>query len=158
MMKMVAWYGDDGDGGSMGRVKVRRLEMEVTGIRSENMEAPDFGVVVVVWRWWLSWSSSRGGGGCGDEMAVNMVVTMVILVWRGWRRLGDVDECEVVVMIGQPWVKVRRLEVEVAGILPEKSSENMEAPDLVFRSSSACFRVSGKTKKSPGMSFYIKLI
>nr|GEZ67464.1 hypothetical protein [Tanacetum cinerariifolium] len=36
-----------------------------------------------------------GGVGCGvASAAVNMVVTMVVLVWRGRRRLGDVDDGE----------------------------------------------------------------
>nr|GEY63178.1 hypothetical protein [Tanacetum cinerariifolium] len=36
-----------------------------------------------------------GGVRCGvAAVAVNMVVTMVVLVWRGRRRLGDVDDGE----------------------------------------------------------------
>nr|GEV19553.1 hypothetical protein [Tanacetum cinerariifolium] len=42
-----------------------------------------------------------GSVGCGvAAAAVNMVVTMVVLVWRGRRRLGDVDDGEVVGVVG----------------------------------------------------------
>nr|GEW35563.1 hypothetical protein [Tanacetum cinerariifolium] len=38
---------------------------------------------------------------CGVAVAaVNMVVMMVVLVWRGRRRLGDVDDGEVVGVVG----------------------------------------------------------